>query len=189
MTEALLDSLPVASLPDRYSISRSVLYDRIKALNIEPEKRGNKAYVNSNQLELLDSLHAFLNNGGSTADFLASTGLSAEQSDEDALQSSGQMVAMEQVGAIFSETAKLNALLVEALTQRLPSPLPTDPLANLEALEKAAQNGWLLSTSQLAPLLGLKTLGGKELQRYGFTFKRVGRNGAESAWSVAKARQ
>jgi len=179
MTEALLDSLPVASLPDRYSISRSVLYDRIKALNVEPEKRGNKSYVNAHQLELLDSLHAFLNSGGSTADFLASTGLSAEQSDEDGLQSGGQLVAMEQVGAI--------AILVEAIAQRLPPFPPPDPLTNLEALERAAQNGWLLSTSQLAPLLRLKTLSGKELQRYGFTFTRVGKNGAESAWSVSKA--
>jgi len=186
MTEALLDSLPVASLPARYSISRSVLYDRIRALNVKPEKRGSKAYVNAHQLELLDSLHAFLNNGGSTVDFLASTGLSAEQSDEDGLQSGGQLVAMEQVGAIFSETAKLNALLVEAIASRISAPPPIAPLANLEALEKAAQNGWLLSTSQLAPLLGLKTLSGKELQRYGFTFKRVGRNGAESAWVIAK---
>lgn len=182
MTEALLDSLPVASLQKRYDIARSVVYERIKALRIETEKRGNKAYVNAQQIELLDNLHAFLKGGGSTAEFLAFTGLSAEQSAEQdevsALQPAGQM-AMEQMEAI--------ALLVEAIAQRLPTSPPADPLANLQALEQAAQNGWLLSTSQLAPLLGLKTLSGKELHRYGFTFTRVGKNGAESAWAIAKA--
>jgi hypothetical protein len=35
-------------------------------------------------------------------------------------------------------------------------------LANLELLERVAGKRWLLSTSQLAPLLGLKSLSGKE---------------------------
>ena len=43
------------------------------------------------------------------------------------------------------------------------------------------------STSQLAPLLGLKSLHGSEFCRYGFVFTKVGRNGAESAWQVGKS--
>ncbi|MBD2057805.1 hypothetical protein H6F88_17560 [Oculatella sp. FACHB-28] len=53
MTEITVDSLPVAQLPDRYSIARSVLYNRLLELKIETEKRGNKAYVNAEQIELL----------------------------------------------------------------------------------------------------------------------------------------
>jgi len=53
-------------------------------------------------------------------------------------------------------------------------------------LERVAEKGWLLSTSQLAPLLGLRSLSGKVFERYGFSFTRVGRNGAESAWRVGK---
>ncbi|WP_203032237.1 hypothetical protein [Leptolyngbya sp. Cla-17] len=30
-----------------------------------------------------------------------------------------------------------------------------DPLANLELFDRVAEKGWVLSTSQLAPLLGL----------------------------------
>ena len=78
--------------------------------------------------------------------------------------------------------------MVGVLLGALASLQPTepDPLANLELLERVAEKGWLLSTSQLAPLLGLRSLSGKALERYGFTFTRVGRNGAESAWQVEK---
>jgi hypothetical protein len=178
MTEALIDSLPVAQLPDRYRLSRSVVYERLSTLKIEPEKRGNKAYINAEQLALLDSLHAFLQGGGSTADFLASTGLSDRQTDRQTAGQSAELARTDQTAALVS--------LVEAIAHRLPASAPANPLSNLEALEQAAQNGWLLSTSQLAPLLGLKTLSGKTVQRYGFTFTRVGRNGAESAWSIQK---
>ena len=182
MTETTLDSLPVASLQERYGISRSVLYERINALQISSEKRGNKAYVNAEQIQLLDNLHAFLQNGGSTADFLASAGLSTLLSgDESALATQSALL-----------DAQALAALVVAIAQQVtpPSAAPvafTYPLANLEALERAAEHGWLLSTSQLAPLLGLKTLSGQEINRYGFICTRVGRNGAESAWLVSKA--
>ncbi len=76
--------------------------------------------------------------------------------------------------------------MVDAIAGKLTSLKPIDPLANLELLEKACSYKWLLSTSQLAPLLGVKSLTGKEIHRYGFTFTRVGRNGAESAWAIAK---
>lgn len=178
MTESLIDSLPVAQLPDRYSLSRSVVYERLAALKIEPERRGNKAYINAKQLELLDNLHSFLQGGGSTADFLAATGLSNRQTDRPTAGQSALSIQTEPAAALVS--------LVEAIAHRLPAPPPASPLSNLEALEQAAQHGWLLSTSQLAPLLGLKTLSGKTVQRYGFTFTRVGKNGAESAWSIQK---
>jgi len=183
MTDVHVDSLPVASLQERYSISRSVLYERLSALQITTEKRGNKAYVNAQQIELLDSLHSYLQGGGSTAEFLESVGLSATPSDdESALIPAGQSGAID---------AQVLAALVGALAERFtPPPTPpvafTYPLANLEALERAAEHGWLLSTSQLAPLLGLKTLSGKEIQRYGFICTRCGKNGAESAWAVSK---
>jgi len=190
MTETTLDSLPVASLQQRYGISRSVLYERINALQISSEKRGNKAYVNAEQIELLDNLHAFLQNGGSTADFLASAGLSTLLSGDDQLATQSALFDAKAMAALV--VAILQERGVANAQQITPSPVAspvaiTFPLANLEALERATTNGWLLSTSQLAPLLGLKTLTGKALTRYGFTCQRVGKNGNESAWSVSKA--
>ncbi|NJO74949.1 MAG: hypothetical protein HC833_15005 [Leptolyngbyaceae cyanobacterium RM1_406_9] len=188
MTETTVDSLPVAQLPNRYSIARSVLYGRLSELKIETEKRGNKAYVNAQQVDLLDRLHSHIQAGGTTAEFLVSVGLSDRQElgqpRRSAGQSDGQLATVEQSAML--------AVLMEAISSRYPQGVVSrthpdpDPLANLEALEKACRHGWQLSTSQLAQLLGLKTLSGKTIQRYGFTFTRVGRNGPESAWAITK---
>jgi len=78
------------------------------------------------------------------------------------------------------------ALVVDAIAGKLQDLTLADPMVNLRSLEEACDRGWLLSTSQLAPLLGLKSLNGKEFCRYGFRFTRVGRNGSESAWRVGK---
>lgn len=176
MPETTIDSLPVASLPDRYGIARSVLYNRLTDLKIETEKRGNKAYVSADQLQLLDELHQHIQAGSNTAEFLASHGLTNRQTGLSGEQSVGQLAVM--------EPSALMAALMSAFS--VVQPPQSDSLTNLERLEKACSHGWLLSTSQLAPLLGLKSLTGKKIHRYGFTFTRVGRNGAESAWAIAK---
>ena len=61
----------------------------------------------------------------------------------------------------------------------------------MRELEEAYQNQWLLSTSELADLLGLnqKTITnyGQEFSDAGFVFERAGmRKGGEIAWSVDK---
>ena len=55
-----VDELPVQSLPDRYGVARSQVFNRIKALGIKTIKRKNKAYVNADHLALLDQLHKLL---------------------------------------------------------------------------------------------------------------------------------
>ncbi|MEP0913080.1 hypothetical protein NDI45_19395 [Leptolyngbya sp. GB1-A1] len=180
MTKTTVDELPVSQLPDRYGISRSVLYTRINALKIKPEQRGNKSYVSREQLDLLDRLHNHIQQGGSTAEFLASAGLSDEQTGQTVGQSD------EQTGQLaLSDSAPL-LLIIDALAEKLASQQMSDPLANLRAIEEAACRGWLLSSSQLASLLGLRSLSGKSFDRYGFSFTRAGRNGAEIAWRITK---
>lgn len=74
MTETTVDRLSVAQLPDRYHLSRSVLYERLADLQIKPDKVGNKAYVNAQQLQCLDALHQHIQQGGTTAEFLEAIG-------------------------------------------------------------------------------------------------------------------
>lgn len=64
-------------------------------------------------------------------------------------------------------------------------------LDNLDALERAYQNGWILSTSQLAEVLGVagKTLSRlPEFDRHGFHFSRSGEVGTELGWAIAKVK-
>ena len=80
--------------------------------------------------------------------------------------------------------------VIETVVQKL-IPNNKSPLAYLRDLEEAHQNGWLLSTSELAKLLGLspKTIAGygQEFSDAGFIFTRAGtRKGGEIAWSIEK---
>ena len=80
--------------------------------------------------------------------------------------------------------------VIETVVKRI-IPNPKSPLAYLRDIEEAYQNGWLLSTSELADLLGLssKTITnyGQEFSDAGFLFERAGtRKGGELAWSIEK---
>jgi hypothetical protein len=189
MTE--LDRVPVAQLPSKYGIVKSVLYDRINRLGIKPQKIGNKSYLSGEQLELLDQLDAHINAGGSMAEFAERhTSQSGGQSDEpkpqpeSGGQSGSQLTATEltgsQVGKIPQLIEGLVARLVPAIVRQIPSSplIAPDPVAYLRALEEAYRNGWLLSTSELAALLKLSPATvrgyGEQFEDAGFVFTRAG---------------
>jgi hypothetical protein len=179
MDSSEIDRLPVADLPDRYNLARSAVYTRLDALGIKREKIGNRAYVNAEELKLLDALHEFINRGGNTAEFLESRGL--PKPDQKPSEQSSELST--------GQPELLN--FMAALVSRLQPTVDRDPLAYFEQLEKAAQNGWHLKTSEVAELLDLSP---SEIQQYGdrffeagFVFSKVGyRAGGEVAWKVSK---
>ena len=62
--------------------------------------------------------------------------------------------------------------------------------SSIETLEIAYKKRWILSTSQLAPLLKLTSktvIRYKSFERNGFTFTRLEQLGAEIGWRVGKA--
>ncbi|MBE9242252.1 hypothetical protein IQ217_11635 [Synechocystis salina LEGE 00031] len=59
------------------------------------------------------------------------------------------------------------------------------PLDNLRDLEDAVSYGWLLTTTQIEKLLGVKPRG-EQFDRQGFLFSRQGKAGREAQWSVTK---
>lgn len=184
MSGGEIDRLPVNQLPDRYRLARSAVYTRIDALGIRPEKIGNRSYVNAEQLRLLDELHQFIQSGGTTAEFLESRGMrKAEESSE---LSSG-------LSAIPNDIFRLVTTITAEVVSRIQPPAPEpNPLAYFEALEQAAQNGWLLRTSEIADLLDLPPSDirayGDRFSEAGFTFTNAGyRTRGEIAWRVSKA--
>ena len=54
LTIANIDSVPISDLQGRYGLSRSGVSNRLKAANIEPEKRGKRSFVSQAQLDILD---------------------------------------------------------------------------------------------------------------------------------------
>ena len=180
-----LDSLTIKDLEARYGVARSNVYNRINGLKekgypLEPEKRGAKSIFNADQVQVMDALDSHIKAGNEIASFAAAGGhTDLLRVSQDTWKPSHRTQDITR-----GDESKMVGVLLGALASLQPT--EPDPLANLELLERVAEKGWLLSTSQLAPLLGLKSLHGAEFCRYGFVFTRVGRNGAESAWRVGK---
>jgi hypothetical protein len=186
-----IDRVPVSQLPSRYSIARSALYTRLKDLKIEPEKQGKKAFVNAEQLQQLDALHEHIQKGGTTGAFLKQQSSPGHLAAEDSPGQSSKFVQDSPGQMTTSSTAAL-VTVVEAIIKRL-IPAPSR-LSYLRELEEAYSNGWLLSTSEMADLLGLTpgtiTDYGEEFSDAGFTFTRAGkRKGGEIAWRVSKPKR
>ncbi len=179
-----IDRIPLSQLPSRYGIARSALYTRLKDLQIEPIKEGRKAYIDGQQLQLLDALHQHIQKGGTTNQFLQQTrtGQSSTDSHSTPVQDS--------LGQIIPNQPHALVPLLETLIQRL-IPVDGSRLSYLRELEEAYEKGWLLSTSEIADLLSLspKTIirYGQEFLDAGFIFTRVGtRKGGEIAWAISK---
>lgn len=185
---------PVKDLPERYGIGRTMLYERINALSLTLEKVSNRAYVDEEQLKLLDGLDAHIKAGGITSDFLKEHGLSGGQDEQVGaltqkirnLQRSGKPEQGEQISERWQIAYALNAI-----ADRITDPL--QPLKmqqeQLRMLAEIAEQGWLIPTSQMLQLLGLRSqppLTDGWFQRRGFMFIKVGRKGRESEWRVVK---
>lgn len=190
-----IDRVPLNQLPSRYGIARSALYTRLKDLKIEPGKDGKRAYLNAQQLQLLDALHEHIQKGGTTGEFLKqqsgeSPGLSrtVEQPDESSPGLSRTSVQSSPGQILLSQPAAL-ITVVEAIVKRL---VPgVGRLNHLLWLEEAYEKGWLLSTSEVADLLKLSPATvrgyGEQFSDAGFVNTRAGtRKRGEVAWEISK---
>jgi biotin operon repressor len=199
-----LDSLTIKDLEARYGVTRSNIYNRINGLKekgypMEPEKQAGKSIFNADQVAVMDRLDVHIKGGNEIATFPGNPDtptLSYVSQDNSQLsyrtqdrlpRASADGPDVINPAAVRSDSAMALALVVDAIAGKLQDLKPDDPLANLRSLEEACDRGWLLSTSQLAALLGVKSLSAKEFSRYGFTFTRVGRNGVESSWRIRKS--
>jgi hypothetical protein len=184
MGRGQIDRIPVNQLTERYQLARSAVYKRLDDLGIRTERIGNKAYVNAEQLRLLDELHKFIKAGGTMAEFLESRGMARSKESSSELStglSAGQSDLVQMVTAIAAQV----------VSRFQPPVSEPDRLAYYEKLEQAAQNRWLMRTSEIADLLDLSPseiqLYGDSFREAGFVFTRAGyRAGGEVAWRVSK---
>jgi DNA-binding Lrp family transcriptional regulator len=187
-----VDLIPLSQLSERYAIARSNLYNRLKDLKIESIKQGKKAFITGSQLQILDGLDAHLQQGGTTAEYMAK--LSSSQSLTTVPTSQTEIYHPQSTEIVSEPTFTIQPSVlvgaIETVIKRL-IPINKSRLSYLRDLEEAYEKGWLLSTSEIADLLGLspKTIAnyGQEFTDAGFIFARVGmRKGGEIAWSVDK---
>ncbi|GAB4146159.1 MAG: hypothetical protein Fur0046_24030 [Cyanobacteria bacterium J069] len=186
MNSGEIDRVPVNQLSQRYRLARSAVYKRLNDLGIDPQKVGNKSFVNAEQLSLLDDLHQFIQSGGTMPEFQESRGLQPTRNPSSE-ESSG-------LSTIQPDVIQLVSAIAAQFANRLQPPPPEpDAFAYYQKLEDAARNGWILRTSEIAELLDLSL---SEMQYYGdrfseagFTFTKSGyRAGGETGWKVSKER-
>ena len=148
----------ISELLTRYKITKPSLYSRFKGLGISTFKVGRKAYVKSEDIELLDKLEQHIYDGGTISDFVhineAVLELSPSSSEE--LTQTPEPISQEQPNTWLNSLPLLVNSLADAIAQRITP--PSNPLAELEALEKAYEKRWIKSTSQLGSILKLNLL-------------------------------
>ncbi|MEO0456290.1 MAG: hypothetical protein AAF152_06850 [Cyanobacteria bacterium P01_A01_bin.114] len=181
MSGSEIDRFPVNQLQARYGgLARSAVYKRLDDLGIKPLRIGNRAFINGQELQLMDDLHQFIQRGGSAAEFRDMRGMNpGDRNDTSDQNASGLVPSPTDVMGMFA------SLL--GRTQ------PPNPLSYLEQLEQACQQGWILSTSEVAKLLKITP---EVIAQYpqgfteaGFAFKPAGqRMNGEPGWRVEKFR-
>lgn len=189
-----LAGFPVKDLPNRYGIGRTILYERINALSLTLERVSNRAYVDEEGLRLLDLLDAHIKNGGVTSEFLREHGLFTEQSEQVGTLTQKiryqQRLGKTELGEQIPEQWQI-AYALTKVADRMSDPL--QPLKmeqeQLRMLAEIAEQGWLIPTSQMLQLLGLRSIPRLEsmaFERRGFKFIKVGQSGREKEWRIKK---
>ena len=126
-----LDSVPVSGLTDRYKVGKTAIYDRLKALGIEPEKRGRSSHISGAQLDQMDELDTRLKAGEAMPSNLT-TGQTEPDRRTFTEHSLNNSIAL-------SPSTDSNLLTIASMLQTLTK--PTDIMANYHALQSACDNG------------------------------------------------
>lgn len=183
-----IDRFPVSNLPERYGIGRTALYERLNALSIKPQKQGTKSYIAGEQLQQLDALDQHLKSGRGLNDFLDAVHRTTSEQTEQLAPAPIDAIAPTESSTMV---AIMDGLLQAVVARITPQSSRGTRLAHLRELEEAYEKRWLLSTSELADLLGLSAETvrgyGEQFAEAGFLFSRAGtRSRGELAWRVGK---
>jgi hypothetical protein len=191
MTRGEIDKFPVGQLPSRYGLARSAVYKRMEQLGIAPQRTGQRAYLNAAQLQLMDELHQFIGRGGSAAEFIEARGLNLKNGGQNPGNGRTAPGNGSDLANVPPEFGNFISSFVSEFFSRLGGLPEQDPLQYFERLESAAQNGWLLSSSEIANLFDTSPGEiegiGDSFTEAGFIFRRAGRRrNGETAWKVTK---
>lgn len=186
-----IDRIPTATLIQRYG--KTKLYTRyFKDLGITPIRDGSSSYITPEENARIEGYHEARGRGRQAAEaFLAQFRETSEnvlERFEPGPERSELSFRTQDTPGSYGASPILTDVrlfqFLEVMARHFAA--QSNPLANLEAIERAYERGWQLSSSQLAPLIGVKKMPKSPVRRFGFVFERVGRNGAEAAWTISK---
>lgn len=179
--------MKIKDLQERYGLkTRQSIYDWIKAAKFELAKddRGH-AYATPEQIEVLDQLVEHLKQGGTLGSFTPVSSPEIYTSIDSQIDTSKPSTVYQIVDTVNSEI-DTPIVMLERLVGAIASNIqPRSPLWFHDELEKATKQGWILSTSEVESLIGIKPKG-EIFHRGGWEFVRAGKIGNQGAWKVNK---
>lgn len=185
----------VSELPERFSIARQTVYERLKFLGITPLKMDNKSHITATQLDLLDRLHEHLQSGAAMSRFdvdakpkkvkdktktpITSTSLTTTER-------SLSVPPVENANITFTNSGQPNISdLIQELAKAITSNHIGPYLSRHEALEKAFDKGWILSSQEVFEIIGIKPKGTQIIWGC-WQFISKGKIGRGKGWIVEK---
>lgn len=167
------DPISIKEAMHRYGISSATTWaEWLQKAGIQSFKQGRNRYIYTYQLAALDAI-------ARERDRTINT--SSPESIETVLTEHFQHFQEPKVLEV-SEAVTVITSLTEIIQGVVQSRLPTiDPDENLIRLERYAKNGWRITSIELAPLIGLKSMPKSPYKKSGFYFERTGRE-----WKISK---
>ena len=167
-------AIPVNSLyPDRYSKGKSSVYQALKDLKINSFKRemGKTAYISLEDLAVLDEYMRLLVSEG-------------KQAALDYATSRLNTLVVPPPSTVDLPVSAPSVDPIQVLLQAIALQQPFDVLAPQRQLKEAADEGWILSTSQVREIVDVLSWSGGD--RFGFSFEKTGKVGGQNGWRVLK---
>ncbi len=175
--------ISISTLQERYNLnSRQAVDDRIKGLGIQKPERGK---ISQDQLDKLDKLDKHLKSGGRIDNFAQPVDVEIDQVQpmlDNQNLSTGQLDKVQSAPDNFIDLVREIAAAMQPKVQR-------NPLDYFMDLEKAAANGWLLTSAEVKALIGVQPVvkkGDRSFNRGSFSFVKSGKIGSSTAWKVLK---
>lgn len=161
---------PMADLAGRWGVTSNTVSRRLAFLGIKPIRQGNFRYLTSEQLEQAEQLHQHVLSGRPMEAFPRPDQQDAQVVRRVAAQVAPQVPQLDQV-----------AVLAAALRPA------ADPLQRARGLAEAADHGLVLTSSDLAQLLGQGVTAWRDGHlAYGYRFSRH-KQGSQVLWTVDRA--
>ncbi|MGL4502484.1 MAG: hypothetical protein ACRC78_02170 [Planktothrix sp.] len=179
--------MKIKELQERYGLkTRQSIYDWIKAANLTlPKDERGHAYATPEQIEVLDQLVEHLKQGGTLGSFTPVSSPEIYTSIDSQIDTSEPSTVYSAIDTVNSEI-DTPMVMLERLVGAIASNIqPRSPLWFHDELEKATKQGWILSTSEVEALIGVKPKG-EVFCRGGWEFLRTGKIGNQGAWKVNK---
>lgn len=178
--------LSVKDLCARYGIARQSLYQRLGATTITPLKRGNQSFFCTEMVDELDRVHRLLAQGFSLRDIAEHGDSCLSPDDHQAVDVQLTPVAEQTPDTQQAPVARspqelafsvLGEIIADAVRSVSVAP-PVSPLQVHRDLAEAADGGFLLTSRQVASILGISNSTthswNSQEERMGFVLKRQG---------------